>query len=281
MLSADDEEFDVNPFRRQVPQLEFYVAPKLSKLSKMGLSSQKLVKWMLFAFNLIFLLLGLGLIAAGAVARLAYGKYLSFLDSGYTSAPIFMIIVGVIVAVVSFFGCCGSLKDNYCMLISFAVMLGVLFIFEISGAIAAYVERGQIEGYLHQNMEQTLADYSETPSQNNVWDTTQKDLSCCGVDSYKDWINATKIPQSCCKSENVTNNPCDTSADKIKTCDDEPTSATCPINTVGCLTAIRSTVEDNIAEVGGVGIAIAFIQLVGMLLACFIAKRIHSGYTYA
>lgn len=39
--------------------------------------------------------------------------------------------------------------------------------------------------------------------------------------------------------------------------------------------------EDNIATIGGVGIGIAFIQLIGIAMSCFLAMRIRKGYTYA
>ena len=50
------------------------------------------------------------------------------------------------------------------------------------------------------------------------------------------------------------------------------------INPEGCLDIFRTKIEDNIGVVGGVGIGIGFLQLVGMLFACFLANTIKKEY---
>jgi len=53
-----------------------------------------------------------------------------FTDSTLFSVGIFVIIVGGIILIVSFFGCCGAIKENRCMLIT----------------VRSYVTRGSLVG---------------------------------------------------------------------------------------------------------------------------------------
>ena len=56
------------------------------------------------------------------------------------------------------------------------------------------------------------------------------------------------------------------------------TEAAMKINPGGCLNIFSTKIMDNIGVVGGVGIGIGFLQLVGMLFACFLANTIKKEY---
>jgi CD63 antigen len=47
-----------------------------------------------------------------------YSKYLDFLGNEFLSAPMLFIIVGVVIFLVAFFGCCGAIKENNCMMMT-------------------------------------------------------------------------------------------------------------------------------------------------------------------
>jgi len=61
---------------------------------------------------------GLVLIGVGVVVQTAYNDYFAFFGGQLNSAAIFLVIIGVIVFVVGFFGCCGAYKENHCMIIT-------------------------------------------------------------------------------------------------------------------------------------------------------------------
>merc|ERR1711874_223703 len=82
-------------------------------------TSIKCVKYTLFLFNLLFSLSGLFLIVTGGVVQGAYSQYLDFLGDSFFSTPVFLIIVGCIIFFVAFFGCCGAIKENHCMTLTF------------------------------------------------------------------------------------------------------------------------------------------------------------------
>ena len=58
----------------------------------------------------------------GAVIKAKYGDFVEITTSSLTTGPVFLIIIGVIVAIVGFLGCCGAYKENYCMVTTVSAM---------------------------------------------------------------------------------------------------------------------------------------------------------------
>ncbi|XP_043081325.1 CD9 antigen-like [Puntigrus tetrazona] len=74
----------------------------------------KCIKYLLFFFNFIFWVCGLALIVLGVLAKVSINTT-AFLN-GYAGAPLVLIVVGVIIFFIAFFGCCGAWKENQCMI---------------------------------------------------------------------------------------------------------------------------------------------------------------------
>ncbi|XP_035674839.1 leukocyte surface antigen CD53-like [Branchiostoma floridae] len=111
------------------------------------------IKYLLFAFNLIFWLAGGGLIGVGIYVMVAYGvsDVLSLLNLSTLllhGGAITLIVVGVITFIVGFLGCCGAIKENRCMLGTFFTLLLILLLAEIGVAIYAFVQRDQFFGLI-------------------------------------------------------------------------------------------------------------------------------------
>ena len=64
---------------------------------------------------------GILLLSVGAVIQGLYASYSSLLDDGFFSVPALLIAVGAIVFIVSFFGCCGAVKENHCMILTVSI----------------------------------------------------------------------------------------------------------------------------------------------------------------
>lgn len=106
-------------------------------LQKMVSAGMTCVKYLLFCFNLLFAvstccfcnhntcckqmlfqLSGIAILTVGVIAHIVYSHYSSFVYPSYQSAPLVLIIVGVIIFVVAFFGFCGAVKENLCMVVT-------------------------------------------------------------------------------------------------------------------------------------------------------------------
>ena len=90
-----------------------------------------LFKTIIMLFNLIFALVGLVLMGFGIYVQLEAKDYLNFLGDNYTNTPVFIIILGGIIFVVAFFGCCGAMKENKCMMYTYGFLLFVILIAQV------------------------------------------------------------------------------------------------------------------------------------------------------
>lgn len=215
----------------------------------------KCVKFLLWGFNLIFVLVAIALIAVGAYVQIALKDYFDLIEGSFSSAAALLIAVGVIIFFIAFFGCCGAYKENRTCVLIFAGLLVIIFIMEIAGGIAGFVLKGQVE--------ETVEKYMKENIQKNatVWDKVQSKFECCGIHNASDW-NRETLPSACCLS---------------------PTSG-CTLNDTksyyhdGCLDKFTTWVEDHVYYVGAVGVAFAFLQIIGIMFACCLARAIKKEY---
>ncbi|CAB0037634.1 unnamed protein product [Trichogramma brassicae] len=226
------------------------------------------VKYLLFLFNLVFAITGIVFISVGAVILITYRDYNNFVDIWMFAVPVLMIIVGVVVFITSFFGCCGAVKENHCMIITFSVLLILIFVLELGAGISGYMMRGKVSSMLEKCMNDTLVAYNSREDYRTSWDIMQHDLQCCGVDRPSDWERAgftgNTLPQSCCTEMQGIDPTCD--MNDIKS------------NTEGCKQQLQRKIEENGLILGGVGIGVALIQLIGVLFACCLARSIRREY---
>ncbi|XP_048757158.1 CD63 antigen-like [Ostrea edulis] len=226
----------------------------------------KCVKILLFIFNLVFVIAGAGLIGAGAAVQIKFKDYFALLGGQFSSAAALLIAVGVIIFFIALFGCIGAWKENHCCVMIYAVLLIIIFILEISAGIAGYVYHGEVETEVKKLMGETQQQYKQGGDKSEVWNTIQKEFKCCGISNYTEWYsvyNETKVPSSCCMNSTCTGLASDIPGN---------------IYTEGCLTKFENYVKDNIFIVGGVGIGLAFVQIVGILFAFCLARALKKEY---
>ncbi|KAL0107896.1 hypothetical protein PUN28_014873 [Cardiocondyla obscurior] len=209
------------------------------------------IKYVLFVFNLIFAISGIGIIAAGAVVLSDVGEFDHFVEGRILAPPIVLIVAGSIVFIVAFLGCYGAIKEHYNMLIAFAAALLIIFVIELAVGIAAAVLKGDFSTAMKDTLKESLKNNSEVDKQ--AWDNIQKKLQCCGVDSYMDWPS---VPVSCCEG---------------------PIQMQCTrfnMYKEGCFSKLEMRVQNGATVLIGVGIGIAFVEIAGIVLACCLAASI-------
>ncbi|XP_016085442.1 CD63 antigen-like [Sinocyclocheilus grahami] len=227
----------------------------------------KCIKYLLFFFNFIFWLCGLALIVLGVLAKVSINTT-AFLK-GDSGSPLVLIVVGVVIFFIAFFGCCGAWKENQCMITTFAVLLSLIIIIEIGTAIAGYVLYGNLTGLLNKGFDTMITGYNET-NNHEILDTIQQDFKCCGRNSSIDWLNSkflapNSVPDSCCK--NVTQN-----------CGEGAIRDTSKIYMDGCLPILDKFIKRPILWIAVAALVIAFVQIIGIVLSCILMRGIRSGY---
>ncbi|XP_060647354.1 CD63 antigen [Drosophila nasuta] len=238
--------------------------------------SANAVKYTLFGFNLIFLITGIILIAVGAGVGAVYTGYELFLTAKFFSIPTFLIVIGAFIIVITFFGCWGALKENYCLILSFSIMLFIIFILELAAGISGYVLRNDAYSLINSTLFDSLSEYNSvraTPT-TALWDNVQRDFQCCGVTNYTNWNDEFKnssLPISCCKIP--------AGALGTFTCENDTLNTN--RNKDACLLGFSDYISDHAVSLGAAGVVIAVLQFFGVIFACYIAReiKIRNGIT--
>ncbi|XP_078345869.1 tetraspanin-4-like [Oculina patagonica] len=238
----------------------------------------KIVKILLFVFNFIFFLGGVGLLGVGIYVQLKIGDYVELSSVKYVTGSIIIITVGAVIAVIAFFGCCGAIKENRCLLGTFFALMLLVFGLEVAGTALGFVYRDQVKDDLMKDLNETLSQYSKSGNEGvtDAFDLLQEKEKCCGVNDYTDWRrssfsggNHTRVPDSCCK-------------DVKPGCGKIPGGTdTSNINTEGCYKKTLALLRDNLIIICGIGVAVAVIQLLSMIFALVMICKIRDQGTFA
>ncbi|XP_054000590.1 uncharacterized protein LOC128888023 [Hylaeus anthracinus] len=217
----------------------------------------KCVKYVMFVFNLLFVITGIILLCIGLAIHGVYHNYQHFLDSKFLSVPSLLVAIGSIIFFIAFFGCCGALRESYWMIVTFTSLLVIVFIMELSGGISGYVLRDRASTIIQEKMDNTMKMYSNNTEIATIWDGLQRDFHCCGTTNASDWqimLHTQAIPVSCC----------DVQVGAMETANCTTSSPT--LHHDGCYTKFVSFIKSHAVQLGGVGIGIAIVQLTGIMI---------------
>merc|ERR1711970_1401863 len=79
----------------------------------------------------------------------------------YTSAAYILLVVSFLIVLISFFGCCGAIKENKCMLGTYFTLILAMFIVMVIGAVLGY--SGDLEKTIKNPLKKALAAYDDDP----------------------------------------------------------------------------------------------------------------------
>ncbi|KAJ8260173.1 hypothetical protein GJAV_G00177930 [Gymnothorax javanicus] len=230
----------------------------------------KCIKYLIFFFNFLFWICGLALIVVGVLTQLALNNTVVIEKASGSAVPLVLIVVGVVIFFIAFFGCCGAWKENYCMVATFSILLSFIVIVEIGAAIAGYIYRGKVNDIVDSSIKDMVNKYNTSSEDvKKAVDKIQQELKCCGANSSADWAkfgpDGKSVPDSCCIKETQ---GCGIGAMQ----DDDKVFKT------GCLTAVKAELKKNVQLVIVAAVVIAFLQVLGIVFACVLMKSIRSGY---
>jgi CD63 antigen len=223
------------------------------------------VKFVMFFFNFIFVVGGILMVTAGVMSLTGYQDYQHFVDlelDSYKAPPILLIAVGCAVFLIAFMGCCGVLRENNCMMMTYAVFMSIILLIQVGIAVAAHVYEDDFKDVLTKGMQKSIDKYEGKKEVREAWDTMQNNLKCCGYDSYNDWRKINKVPQSCCikVEEGCSNGVID-----------NPSQAKEKVYTEGCVD--KAFGQLRVKWVIIAASVIAGVEFIGILFACCLAAR--------
>ncbi|CAO1316999.1 unnamed protein product [Diamesa serratosioi] len=238
-------------------------------------NSASCVKYTLFFLNFIFVITGIVILSVGLTVQGIYHGYSDFLDQQFFTLPTFLVVIGSLVFLIAFFGCFGAIKENYCMVLTFSILLLIVFILELSAGVTGYILRGSTYQLLTSTIQPTMQNYGNLEIHKNntqitkAWDNVQETFACCGLSSYKDWDKVVGgVPISCCDiPHGVLDN---------FTCNGDAST----LHERGCIVAFGDFIKAHAMSLALAGTVIAIIQLFGLLFSCFIARQIKKNNPY-
>jgi len=257
-----------------------------------------LVKYTLFGTNLLIFLLGIAVLGCGIWVLVDSPSFFDILDKAhdicgnvtdngcdamdstislYASAAYILIVISALVVIISFFGCCGAMKENKCMLGTYFTVILALFIVMVVGAVLGY--SGNLESAIKDPMENALKQYKDNPvndqgkAYKTLWNTVQEELKCCGIDNVYDWQqNGTDFgftsghtkPDGCCRVGRKGDLDQAAKTDCLENADG-PMSEKFYFE--GCYTAMKKQVEENQNVLVGVAIGVVVVMFLNMLFS--------------
>ncbi|XP_014102876.2 23 kDa integral membrane protein [Bactrocera oleae] len=212
-----------------------------------------LVKYLLFLFNLLCSICGILLIVFGILLFSNIHNIDDIAEAVQTQqVPITMIVLGSVILLISFFGCCGAIRESYCMSMTYSVLLFVLMIGQLALVIYMWVQKDR---YLVMMGDVVEKAWARRTHKADYMDAIQISMECCGKNSYIDYSFQGYYPPSCCKGNN------------------------CNIENVyrrGCKQAFVDFWDKNSDIIKYAGLVVAAIEFVGFIFACCLANNIRN-----
>jgi len=256
-----------------------------------------LVKYLLFITNFLIFVLGVAVFGLGIWVVVDEPSFLDLFDKAsdqldgavdgfnveiYTSAAYILLVVSALVVIISFFGCCGAIKESKCMLGTYFTLILAMFIVMVVGAVLGY--SGDLDKAIKDPLKTALTKYrDDATAESNAglfaykeaWNTVQQELKCCGVDNVTDWNDqntdfqwspeTANKPEGCCRVKQDGSEV--TSQDK-EACRQLPHNTGNPVWYFrGCYTMIKDKIEENQNAVVGVAIGVVVVMFLNMMFS--------------
>lgn len=211
------------------------------------------IKLLLVIFNLACALAGVIILIVGILMNTQGGSFKQLLSGEVTTTSIALMVLGGVIFLIAFFGCCGALREDTCMIQTYGVVLLIILIAEVAIGITAFVYKGKVEDVLDKEGLKFFLNYAQN---NQTIDEIQKDLHCCGFHGPTDWP-ILQVPLSCCSKD-------------VKIC------SQITAYSKGCKDAISIKGKSLLTTIGGVAVGLGVVELLGVLCAFYVAGHIRS-----
>jgi len=242
----------------------------------------KVLKYVLFAFNLLYWAIGGVMMGVGLWAVTQKGGYSEF-SSISTDPAAVMIAVGAFIFIISFFGTVGALRENICFLRTYMVVMIIVVILEVIAGLLAFAFWPEVRKSVDNQFKKAIEEYRDNIDLENAINSVQEGFKCCGSTDLNDWdINRyfkcggispeqCSVPHSCCVRE-----------------PDERPNIQCgwqvrekhrlalkgKIYITGCLDAVWEWFRQHLLVVAAVAVAFAFPEIAGIVMTHLFIQQI-------
>ncbi|KAG7473420.1 hypothetical protein MATL_G00095630 [Megalops atlanticus] len=234
----------------------------MSNIGQCGITSSKTV---LVFLNLIFWAAAGILCYVAAYVFITYDNYDHFFQDEYTLIPTIIIIaVGTLLFIVGLIGCFATIRESRWGLVTFVIILLLVFVTEVIVVGLGYIYRAKVEDEVSHSIQKVYNEYNGTNSdaQSRAIDYVQRQLHCCGIHNYSDWQNTrwfkesqnNSVPVSCCKPSAIN---CSGSLSRPG-----------DLYTEGCEALVVKEMKEIMVLVFWAALTLAALQMLGVVCAC-------------
>lgn len=264
----------------------------------------KCSKYVLIVVNIIFILLGLGLLIPGILVVVNDDGIndnilpaLQQVDFGVSNfgdlakgLSITLIVMGSFVLVLSMMGACGACCESKLLLVVYIIVVGILFLGKLVIVILWIVFKADVESKLREELKIGLKKFTNddltTHEVSTGWNYLNMNFECCGIDAVtalstgNDYTTtawyataSNEVPISCCPGV-TSSSYLAASASGGNTC----TSAkgTLPVGhySKGCYDALKDFANTYSIAFICVGVFILLVEIAAIIFACSLCKNI-------
>lgn len=217
-----------------------------------------LVKYVLFIFNILFVVCGILLIVFGSIL-VSHIQQVGSIAQTFeaNSVPIAILVLGCVIFIISFLGCCGAIREDSCCTMTYSVLMLVLFLAQVALVILVWTQRAKFLNYMDKVVN-TI--WKQQKTDQKVMDALQLTFNCCGLSSAADYtLNLDSVPNSCCGANAITCNMLEA------------------LKKPGCEEAFISFWDKSINIVRYAGLGVAAVELVAFIFACCLANQVRNS----
>lgn len=258
----------------------------------------KCSKVALIVINIIFILLGLGLLIPGILVIINDDGInekvlpaLQTVDFGVSNfgdlakgLSITLIVMGSFVLVLSLLGGCGACCEAKLLLTIYSIVIVILFLGKLVIVVLWIVFKSNVESKLKDEMKTGLLKFTTddltTHEVSTGWNYLNMNFKCCGIDAVtgtgagNDYTNSAwytgsgtdELPKSCCPSA--------TSSSYASTCTFTKNSNPTGQHSQGCYDALKEFADKYSIAFICVGVFILLVEVAAVIFACSLCKNI-------
>lgn len=243
------------------------------------------IKYLLFIFNFLFWVISLVMVAIGVYARIMKHAEAALACLAVDPA-IMLMVVGILMFIITFCGCVGSLRENICLLQTFCICLTIIFLLQLTAGVLGFIFSDKARNKVTEIINNAVTHYRDDIDLQNLIDFGQREFGCCGGVTYTDWSQnmyfnckpdnpsreRCSVPFSCCiitKEKVVINTMCGQGMQEL-----DYLEAGDHIYTNGCIDKLVNWIHSNLFILGGIALGLAIPQLVGILLSQILINQI-------
>ncbi|XP_071099336.1 CD9 antigen-like [Haliotis cracherodii] len=145
------------------------------------------MKYLMYAFNIVFLILGLGIVGFGIWIRVDpdAGKYINEsvdFDALQTASGIF-IGIGCVILLVGVVGVCGTIRQSQCLLVVFFISLFIIFVILLATGVVVLTQMDNVKDAFGNYLQSKVDVYNSDKDAKLFIYNFQEAFHCCGAKS--------------------------------------------------------------------------------------------------